>query len=93
MQLLGTEAFVSGEDPTTDYWPSSETFSTGEDILEVPFSPAGPDWEAGLNTLTAPLNDYLAEGSESDVLPNSKGVGMGFVNGDMHVLWQRDARR
>lgn len=91
VQLMGTDAFIAGEDPATDYWPSAETFSTGEDIFEVPFSVAGPDWEAWLNTLTDLLNKYLAEGSGSDVLRNSKGVGMGFVDGDMHVLWQRDA--
>ena len=78
--------------PATDYWPSAETFSTGEDIFEVPFSVAGPDWEAWLHTLTDLLNGYLADGSRSDVLRNSKGVGMGFVDGDMHVLWQRDAK-
>ena len=38
VQLMGTEAFIPGEDPATDYWPSAETFSTGEDIFEVPFS-------------------------------------------------------
>lgn len=92
VQLMGTEAFVPGEDPATDYWPSAETFSTGEDILEVPFSVAGPDWEAWLNTLIGLVNGYLAKGARSDVLRNSQGVGIGFVDGDMHVLWQRDAK-
>ncbi|SDQ84216.1 hypothetical protein [Pseudoxanthomonas sp. CF125] len=91
VQLVGTEAFLPGANPSTDYWPSAETFSTGEDIFEVPFTVAGPDWRAWLKTLIDLVNSYIADGSKSGILRSRMGVGIGFVDGDMHVLWHRDA--
>lgn len=90
VQLVGTEAFLPGADPSTDYRSSAETFSTGEDIFEVPFTVAGPDWRAWLETLTDLASSYIAEGSKSGVLRSKVGVGIGFVDGDTHVLWHRD---
>jgi len=91
VQLIGADAFAPGEDPSKHYWPGPETFSTGEDIFEVPQAMAGPDWRAWLDTLKSMINAYIARGKMSKVLRNSKGVGVGFVDGDMHLLWQRDA--
>lgn len=90
VQFVGTEAFIPGEEPSTDYWPA-ETFSTGEEIFEVPFAVAGPDWRAWLKTLIDLVNSYISDGMRSDVIRSKKRVGIGFVDGDMHVLWQRDA--
>ncbi|WP_298581475.1 hypothetical protein [uncultured Luteimonas sp.] len=91
MQLVGTNAFLPEADPSTDYWPSPETFSTGEDIFEVPFAVAGSDWRAWLTTSIDLVNSYIADGSKSGVLRSKKGVGIGFVDGDMYVLWHRHA--
>jgi len=91
VQLIGTETFVPGEDPSRDYWPGKETFSTGEAIFEVPFVVAGVNWREWLKTLKDMVNLYIVSGAASSVLRNSKGVGIGFVDGDMYVLWQSDA--
>lgn len=90
VQLIGTESFVPGEVPERDYWPGAETFSTGEDIFEIPFSVAGSEWTEWLKTSIEMAQSYIAGGGKSDVLRASRGVGIGFVDGDMHVLWQRD---
>jgi hypothetical protein len=92
VQLIGTDAFAVGETPERDYWPSSETFTTGEDIFEIPFDVAGPDWRQWLVTSMDMLRSYMATGDKSDVFRVSKGVGVGFVDGDMHVLWQPTLR-
>jgi hypothetical protein len=91
IQLVGTEAFHPGEDPSTDYWPAAETFSTGENVFEVPFSVAGADWRAWLKCARELVESYIAQGTESKVLHDRKGVGLGFVDGDMYVVWQRSA--
>ncbi|MDO5691201.1 MAG: hypothetical protein Q4G70_01815 [Pseudomonadota bacterium] len=88
VQLVGTSTFDAGENPETDYWPGEETFSTDDDVLEIPFTVAGPDWQAWLKTSTELLNDYLATGKMSAVLKQSAGVGAGFVDGDMYLLWR-----
>lgn len=88
IQLMGTDAFETGEVPERDYWPGAETFSTGEDIFEIPFEVAGSDWKQWLVTCVDMLRSYIATGCNSGVLRSSNGVGVGFVDGDMYVLWQ-----
>ena len=91
VQLVGTDSFVPGNDPEKDYWPGSETFTTGENVFEVPFSAGSSDWREWLKTCTEMVNSYIETGTKSSVLRGSKGVGIGFVDGDMYVLWQPDA--
>ncbi len=91
VQLMGTDSFVPGEVPERDYWPGSETFTTGEDIFEIPYAVAGKDWQAWLQTSVELVRSYIASGEKSIILKGARGVGMGFVDGDMHVLWQASA--
>ena len=65
VQLVGTETFVPGEDPSKAYWPGTEIFSTGEDIFEVPFVVAGSDWRDWLRTLKDMVSLYIASGAAS----------------------------
>lgn len=87
VQLIGTDSFFPGEDPERDYWPGAETFTTGEEIFEIPFSVAGSNWQEWLNTSKKMVAQYIAKGAKSNVLRRSQGVGIGFVDGDMYVLW------
>lgn len=88
LQLMGTDSFVAGEVPEQDYWPGGETFCTGEDVFEIPLCVAGGDWRAWLQTSMELARSYIASGARSSVLTSTRGVGMGFVDGDMYVLWQ-----
>ncbi|MGP3790671.1 hypothetical protein [Pseudomonas sp. B392_1p] len=83
VQLMGTDSFVG----MTDYWPGNETFSTGEAVFEVPFENAGNEWSEWLDYLKRLVSAYIMTGNNSVVLRSSKGVGIGFVDGDMYVLW------
>lgn len=87
VQLMGTESFDRGD----EYWPGRKTFSTGEEIFEVPFESAGAKWPDWLEALKVLVNEYIASGSRSDILRNSQGVGIGFVDGDMYLLWRKPA--
>lgn len=91
VQLIGIDSFVPGDIPERDYWPGSETFSTGENIFEIPFSLAGAGWQEWLQTSIAMIQSYIFNGNKSNVLKSTRGVGIGFVDGDMHVLWQSSA--
>lgn len=84
VQLTGTDSFVT----EPEYWPGNETFTTGEDIFEVPFKIVGATWQDWLVALKALVSSYIANGEKSAVLRKSQGVGIGFVDGDMYVLWQ-----
>lgn len=85
VQIMGTDSFEGGE----EYWPGKETFTTGEDVFLVPFESAGEEWPEWLESLKQLVSDYIAAGAKSDVLKRSRGVGIGFVDGDMYVRWQR----
>src|SRR5262245_35793358 len=88
VQLIGTESFFAGDVPERDYWPGKEAFTTGEEIFEIQFAVAGADWQQWLTTSMEIIRSYIESGGRSSVLRASRGVGVGFVDGDMHVLWQ-----
>ena len=87
VQLIGCDSFNPGDDPGTDYWPGDEVFSTGEAVFEVPFAQAGARWQDWLQTLLELARAYLDAGAQAGVLRRSRGVGIGFVDGDMQLLW------
>ena len=91
VQLVGTTSFSSGEDPERDYWPGDESFSTGEDIFEIPFTVAGANWLEWLNTSKEMIRSYVDHGEQAERIRVSDGIGIGFVDGDMTILWQKDA--
>jgi hypothetical protein len=90
VQLMGTDSFTPGKEQK-DYWPGAETFSTGEEAFEIPFTVAGSNWREWLKTSKEILLAYIENGSKSNVLKRTKGVSAGFVDGDMYVLWQPSA--
>jgi hypothetical protein len=86
VQLIGSRRF-SLDDPD---WPCDETFSSDEDIFELPQSIVGTAWEMGLEAAKAAVLDYMVNGAKASVLRASSGIGVGFVDGDVEILWQRD---
>jgi hypothetical protein len=87
VQLTGTDSFVTNP----AYWPGSERYTTGEDIFEIPFEVAGSTWPEWLESIKSLISSYILSGNQSAVLRRSRGVGMGFVDGDMYVVWQSAA--
>lgn len=84
VQIIGTDSFEATEDDLE----GDETFSTGEDVFYVPFKDAGADWTDWLKSLKHLVSEYIASGERSDVLRRSRGVSIGFVDGDICVVWQ-----
>ena len=90
VELMGTDSFTPGEIPERDYWPGTATFFTDEPRFEVPYEVAGSEWKQWLATCMELLRSYVETGAKSSVLRASRGVGVGFVDGDMYVLWRSD---
>ena len=44
-------------------------------------------WENILEDVKTGLNKYLADGSRADILKSRQGVGLGFVDGDVEILY------
>jgi hypothetical protein len=84
VQLIGTKRF----DAYSQDWPEECTFTTGEDIFEFPYSAVTAKWETNLKASMSAIRQYLSSGANATVLKSFEGVGVGYVDGDVHVVWQ-----
>lgn len=87
VQLVGAARF-SRDDPS---WPCAETFTTGEDVFELPHSVVGLEWERCLEATKAAVQSYIARSAGATALRGSRAVGVGFVDGDVEVVWEAGA--
>lgn len=87
MELMGASSFSPGANPQTDYWPGDATFYTDKNRFEIPFEVAGAIWPEWLSTSKDMVRAYLREGKNAARLRGSQGLGIGFVDGDMDLLW------
>lgn len=82
MELVGTERF----DKDDMDWPCDEItdFGTREGLLvwykEV-------QWEEVLEEIISVLKKYLEKGKYAEVLKYRDGVGVGFVDGDVEIVY------
>lgn len=82
IELTGATAFDSADpdwacDPVFFY---SEMFFMSREVI-------GDEWEQGLVAAIELLTMYLQVGKSRDVLRDSLAVGVGFVDGDITILW------
>jgi len=82
LELVGTKSFdIDGED-----WACDEitNFGTRDD----PFMwEQDADWVDVLDKVIVTLKKYLKRGAYASVLKASKGVGVGFVDGNIEILY------
>ena len=82
MELVGTQRFDADD---TD-WPCDEVTDFG--TREKPFVwSKTADWDTVLNEVISVLTDYLENGKHADVLKSGNGVGVGFTDGDLTILY------
>jgi hypothetical protein len=79
IQLVGTRSF----DLRNQDWACDEVFSSGEDLFYLPHRLVGAGWKNGLEAAKALVKNYLQHGSQAVFLKASRGVGVGFVDGDI----------
>ena len=86
IELMGVvDLAISG-----DYCdPGEATFYTDDDRFQIPFSVAGEKWPQWLETCKALTLEYLTHGKQSEILRQSRGVGIGFTDGDLYLLWPK----
>ena len=80
IELIGASRF-DAEDPD---WACDEIFTNREDPLSWS---AETDWENVLETMTQYVEKYLIEGKYADLLKDSEAVGIGFVDGDITIVY------
>ena len=84
MELVGTERF----DEYDEDWPCDEIidFGTREGLLAWN-NEAG--WETVLEEVCAVLKQYLEKGEHANILKSKEGIGIGFVDGHVEILYVR----
>src|SRR5262245_41973394 len=85
IQLVGTASFdLSDED-----WGCDEVFSSGEDLFYLPHAVVGGQWQNGLEAANTLVKNYLQRGTHAALLKATRGVGVGFVDGNIDIVYQR----
>lgn len=85
IQLVGTRSFgLKDQD-----WACDEIFSSGEDLFVLPHAIVGNRWQNGLEAAKALVKNYLHHGAQAASLKASRGVGVGFVDGDIELAYLR----
>ena len=84
MELVGTERF----DLDDSDWACDEI--TNFDTREEPFSwEKDAEWDEILDEVVDALKQYLENGLYADILKSYAGVGVGFVDGDIEILYSK----
>lgn len=87
VQIIASDRF----DPDDDNWACYEVWSSEEDIFCV--SAADEDdksWQAFQKFISGIVVDYLENGKYKNILLNSKGIGIGFVDGEIDIIFKAE---
>lgn len=83
VELVGTSIF----DANDEDWVCDEVFDTRDNPFEWN---QDTSWEEVLEEVTDILKKYLEEGKHADKLKMYQGVGVGFVDGNVWILYQNE---
>jgi len=89
MELIGAPSF----DPDNPDWACDEAFHYREPMFRMPHADIGTRWEAALETGITLTRRYLQDTSHAgERLREASAVAIGFVDGDLHIVWRRAER-
>ena len=84
MELIGASRF----DLEAPDWPCDEV--TNFMTREAPFRwRDSAKWDSVLQNMMGVLQNYLQTGQHADLLKSKSGVGIGFVDGDIEILFHQ----
>ena len=86
VELVGTSTF----DENNSDWACSEIYTTRETPYVLRKK---SDWKAIENLFTIFLLNYLERGKYAHILKECRGIGIGFVDGDLSILYKKDKRK
>ena len=82
VELVGAASF----DEKNPDWACDEVFTTRNNPFVIEKE---SDWNIILDLFTNKINDYLKNGKHSDKLKNYLAIGIGFVDGDLDILYKK----
>lgn len=85
MELVGTSSF----DKDDKDWACDEIFNTRDAQLKWEQKSR---WEVILEEISSIISEYLEKGQCSEKLKAYEGIGIGFVDGDIKLLYSIEGR-
>ena len=83
VEIIGASEF----DPTNQDWACEEIWEPLDRKLDIPVSFSGDTWEECLSAVQSLIRNMLEIDDEvSRILKSRKGIGVGFVDGDLHIV-------
>lgn len=82
MELVGTERF----DAEDEDWACDEITDFGSRDNPLRWHKKAA-WNQVLNDAVSAVKEYLDKGKYASVFKSRKGVGIGFVDGDLEIVW------
>jgi hypothetical protein len=86
VELIGASEFTKDDED----WACAEVFATRDNLFVIPHDLAGEKWEDGLAFAVKLVRRYLEEGELRDTLKARKAVGVGFVDGNIELVFEKD---
>ena len=83
VELVGSSTF----DENNSDWACNEVYTTRENPYVLTKK---SDWKAIENLFTTFLLNYLERGKYAHILKEYRGIGIGFVDGDLSILYKKD---
>lgn len=82
IELVGTSSF----DKDNEDWACDEVFATRDNPFVIERK---SDWKAMERVFIDLVNSYLSSGKYASKLKEYMAVGIGFVDGDLHILYEK----
>ena len=83
VELIGSSEF----DVEDSDWACTETFVAKPRNLLIPLSVSGDHWQSCLDIIIEVVTEVLeTESYAARTLQAAQGIGVGFVDGDMHIV-------
>lgn len=81
IELIGSDEF----DEEDEDWACNTVFSSNTmfEIENNTFS----NWESALEFISGLIKEYLNKGNNSNYIKSFKGIGVGFIDGDIDILY------
>ncbi|MEJ2613067.1 MAG: hypothetical protein P8179_24185 [Candidatus Thiodiazotropha sp.] len=85
VELIGAESF--NEDDSD--WACDEVWEPTTRGINIPITYSGNSWETCLERLKALVIKHLStDAAYSMKMKSKQGVGVGFVDGDLEIVWK-----
>lgn len=85
IQLIGADEF----DEDDEDWACTDYYTSEEDICYIERSNEIKDWQVGLEYIANIVQKYMQEGKHRDRLINVEALSIGFVDGDLKILYRK----